>query len=70
MGPASVILAGEKSSENRRDSVALVLVDGRLQAVDAVPQMLRTPPMIRAIELGLDLFGEVNRPLYVGEKHS
>ena len=64
-----VVLVGDRRAEQRHDAVAGVLVDGALEAVNAVGK-----DQEEAIEdlvplLGVDLLGELHGPLHVGEQH-
>ncbi len=68
-GPLGVILVGERSAEQRHDAVAGELVDGALEAVDAVAQDREEALHDRPPGLRVGLLGELHRADHVGEQH-
>jgi hypothetical protein len=68
-GPVRVILVGNGGPEERHDAVARVLVDGALEAVDAVRQDREEAVEDRVPCLGVDALGEVHGALQVHEQH-
>src|SRR5262245_21507641 len=68
-GPLSVVLVSDRRAEQRHDAVAGELVDGTLEAVDAVREDREEPIQDPVPLLGVDALGDVHRSLHVGEEH-
>jgi hypothetical protein len=68
-GALRVILVRDRRTEERHDSVARVLVDRPLVAVHAGRQDLKEAVQDPVPLLGIDLLGQIHRPLHVGEQN-
>jgi hypothetical protein len=66
--PLGVILVGDGRAEESHDAVSGVLVDRALEAVDAVGQDLEEAVQDPVPLFGVDLLGELHRPLHVGKE--
>jgi hypothetical protein len=64
-----VVLVGDRSTEERHDPVARVLVDRALEAVHAVGQDLEEAVQDPVPLLGVHLLGQLHRALHVGEEN-
>jgi hypothetical protein len=67
-GALGVILMGNRCAEERHDAVARVLVHRALEAVDAVRENLEEAVQDAVPCFGIDLLGEIQRSLHVGEE--
>ncbi len=67
-GPLRVVLVRDRGAEQRHDAVAGELVDGPLEAVDAVGEDGEEPVEDAVPLLGTDAGGEAHRLLHVGEE--
>ncbi len=65
-----MVLVGNGRPEQRHNAVAGELVDETLEALDAVGKDLEEALHDGAPLLGVELLGEVHRPLHVGEEHA
>jgi class 3 adenylate cyclase len=68
-GPLRVVLVGDRGSEQSHDAVARVLADGPFVAMDALRQDLEETVENAVPLLGVDLLGQLQRALHVGEEH-
>ena len=64
-----MILVGDRRPEERHDAVARVLVDRALEAVDAVGEDLEEAVQDPVPLLRVDLPGQLQGALHVGEEH-
>jgi hypothetical protein len=64
-----VVLVRDRCSEQSHDAVARVLVDRPLEAMHALSEDLEEAVHDLVPLFGVDLLGEVHRPLHVGEQH-
>jgi hypothetical protein len=67
--PLGMVLMGDGCPEERHDAVAGVLVDGALEAVDAVRQDLEEAVEDAVPLLGVHLLGQLQGALHVSEEH-
>jgi hypothetical protein len=67
-GSLRMILVCDRCTEQRHDPVAGILVDGTFEAVDSIGQDREEAIHDLVPFLGIDLLGEVHRPLHVGEQ--
>jgi hypothetical protein len=63
-----VVLVGERGAEERHRAVAGELVDGPLEAVDALADQAVEAVHDLAPHLAVDALGEIHRALHVGEQ--
>src|SRR5262245_61824015 len=68
-GALRMILVGDRRSEKRHDSIARVLVDGSLEAVDSLGQDREEAIHDPVPLFGIYLLGEIHRALHVREQH-
>jgi len=68
-GAPRVVLVGDRRAEERHDAVSGVLVDGALEAVDALREDLEEALEDRVPGLGIHLLRQLQRLLDVGEQH-
>ena len=68
-GALGVVLVGDRRPEQRHDAVAGELVDGALEAVDALGEDREEAIHHLAPRLGIGALGEVHRAHHVGEEN-
>ena len=68
-GALRVIFVGNRCAEERHDSIASVLIDRPLEAVHALGEDREETIHDPVPLLGIELLGEIHRPLHVGEEH-
>src|SRR5262249_34612880 len=68
-GAPRMVLVCNRRTEERHDAVAGEMGDGALEAMDSLGEQ-RGEPLHDAVEhLGVEVLGELHRPLHVGEEH-